>query len=163
MRSVAEDWGIIEVVPKVKLLRSMQPEVDFYDFPEWERLVAAAKELDARAYLSVLLAGEAGLRVGEIVALEWGDIDFTRGVLRVSRGEWQGHVTSPTSRSRQRCATCTYHHRQNETPSGCWNVAFVAPARHSRPKAVVQSKKPSSFSRVASGVYGIRRRRMAQF
>ncbi len=92
---VAKDWGIIESVPKVKLLKSMQPEVDFYDFPEWERLVAAAKELDARAYLSVLLAGEAGLRVGEIVALEWGDIDFTRGVLRISRSEREGDVTSP--------------------------------------------------------------------
>jgi len=57
----------------------------FYDFVEYERLVAPARETGVRAYLLVLLAGEAGLRLGEMVALEWRDIDFTKGQVCVQR------------------------------------------------------------------------------
>ena len=42
--------------------------VSFYDFDEYERLVAAAKAIDIRSHLLVLLSGEAGLRSGEMVA-----------------------------------------------------------------------------------------------
>jgi integrase len=47
-------------------------------FEEFDRLVAAARALDGRAYLLVLMAGEAGLRLGEMVALEWSDIAFVK-------------------------------------------------------------------------------------
>ncbi len=45
--------------------------------------------------LTVLLGGEAGLRVGEIVGLEWSDIDLKRGTLTVNRSVWRGMVTPP--------------------------------------------------------------------
>ncbi|HUR21325.1 MAG TPA: hypothetical protein VMZ90_10990 [Vicinamibacterales bacterium] len=35
-----------------------------------------ARAIDQRTYLIVLLGGEAGLRCGEMIALEWGDIDL---------------------------------------------------------------------------------------
>jgi integrase len=50
-----------------------------YDFEEYERLVGAAKAMDRNAYLIALLGGEAGLRCGEIMALEWGDVDLSEG------------------------------------------------------------------------------------
>ena len=43
--------------------------MSFYDFNEYERLVAAASLVDATAHLIVLLGGEAGLRCGEMIAL----------------------------------------------------------------------------------------------
>ena len=43
----------------------------------------------------VLLGGDAGLRLGEIVALEWGDIDLHARRLTVQRSDWCGHVTVP--------------------------------------------------------------------
>ncbi len=43
----------------------------------------------------VLLGGHAGLRRGEMVALEWSDVDFKRGPLTVGRGQWEGEVISP--------------------------------------------------------------------
>ncbi len=49
---------------------------------------------DRRTYLIVLLGGEAGLRCGEMMALEWRDVDLTKGQLCVERSEWKGHVTS---------------------------------------------------------------------
>jgi integrase len=50
----------------------------------------------------VLLGGDAGLRLGEIIALEWRDIDVAARRLTVQRSEWLGHVTVPKGgRSRQ--------------------------------------------------------------
>src|SRR6185436_3940344 len=46
------------------------------------------------AYLIALLGGEAGLRCGEIVALEWSDVDLAKHQLSVARSEWKGHVTA---------------------------------------------------------------------
>lgn len=34
------------------------------------------------------------MRCGEIMALEWGDINFPRRKLGVQRSDWKGHVTS---------------------------------------------------------------------
>ena len=42
----------------------------------------------------VLLGGEAGLRCGEIMALEWRDVDLNKRQLTVERSDWKGHVTS---------------------------------------------------------------------
>jgi integrase len=51
----------------------------------------------ADTYLMVLLAGDAGLRLGEIVALEWRDVDLPARRLTVQRSDWCGHVTVPKS------------------------------------------------------------------
>ncbi|MBI4262919.1 MAG: helix-turn-helix domain-containing protein [Acidobacteria bacterium] len=49
-----------------------------------------SKTLDVNAYLIVLLGGEAGLRCGEIIALEWSDVDLGKRQLCVQRSEWRG-------------------------------------------------------------------------
>ena len=90
------EWGVIERVPcTVKVLPISKGSAQFYDFDEFERLVAAAKTTDRRAYVLVLLAGEAGLRLGEMVALEWSDINFAKGLVCVQRSAWKGQVASP--------------------------------------------------------------------
>jgi integrase len=58
------------------------------------------------AHLVVLLGGEAGLRCGEMMALEWTDVDFAKRQLRVARSEWKGHVTMPKG-GRLRCVPMT--------------------------------------------------------
>src|SRR5712692_6866714 len=88
--------GVIERIPcTIRLLRVPKPSAGFYDFDEYERLVTAAKMLDQNAYLIALLGGEAGLRCGEMIALEWGDVDLGKRQLCVQRSEWRGHVTVP--------------------------------------------------------------------
>jgi integrase len=91
----AVEWGVIERAScSVKLLKTPKTTVPFYDFDEYERLLGAARS-DARTYLIALLGGEAGLRCGEIKALEWTDIDLKKRQLCVARSEWNGHVTMP--------------------------------------------------------------------
>jgi integrase len=94
----AVEWEVIERMPcTITLLRVSRSATHFYDFDEFERLVAAARAMDARAYLLVLMAGEAGLRLGEMVALEWSDIDFVKRQVCVQRSAWKGHIASPKS------------------------------------------------------------------
>ncbi len=88
------EWEVIERSPAtIRLLRIPKPSAGFYDFDEYEQLVAAAKEMDRNAYLIVLLGGEAGLRCGEIMALEWSDVDLGKRQLCVQRSDWKGHIT----------------------------------------------------------------------
>jgi integrase len=71
----AVEWNVIERMPcTIRLLPIHKPSMGFYDFDEYERLVEAAR-LDRTGYLIVLLGVEAGLRCGEIIALEWGDVN----------------------------------------------------------------------------------------
>jgi integrase len=71
-------------------------EASFHNFDEFERLVEVARS-ETLALLVVLIGGEAGLRCGEMMALEWTDIDFAKRQLTVARCEWKGHVTMPNS------------------------------------------------------------------
>jgi integrase len=92
----AVEWDVLERLPcRIKVLKVSKSSRPFYSFDEFERLVAAALTLDTRAYLLVLLAGEAGLRSGEMVALEWTDIDFVKGQLCVQRSAWKGQIATP--------------------------------------------------------------------
>ena len=93
---VAVEWGVIDVMPcTIRLLKSAAPTMPFYDFDDYARLVEAAEKLGPSVLAMVLLGGDAGLRRGEIIALEWGDIDLRRGVLTVARSSWNGQVDSP--------------------------------------------------------------------
>jgi integrase len=94
----AVEWDVIERMPcAIRLLPISKPSMGFYDFDDYEQLVGAAKTLDPNAYLIVLLGGEAGLRCGEIIALEGRDVDLGKRQLCVQRSEWRGHVTVPKS------------------------------------------------------------------
>lgn len=96
MFTAAVEWGVIERMPvELKRLKATKATMHFYDFDDFEALISAASKIDRRALLMVLLGGEAGLRSGEIRALEWSSIDFRRRLLAVERSEYKGHVTLP--------------------------------------------------------------------
>jgi integrase len=72
------------------LLPIAKPSATFHDFDDYERLVESAQATDPRAYQVVLLGGEAGLRCGEMMALEWTDVDLAKRQLSVQRSEMEG-------------------------------------------------------------------------
>jgi len=77
------------------MLPIAKPSMGFYDFEQYEQLAEAAKATDPACYLIVLLGGDAGLRCGEMMALEWRDVDLQKRQICVERSEWKGHVTVP--------------------------------------------------------------------
>lgn len=93
---VAVEWKVIDAMPcRIRLLKVTTPEMTFWDFDEYERLVDAAQRVDARVHLIVLLAGEAGVRHGEILSLHQTDVDHQRGFLTVQRNDWRGQIDHP--------------------------------------------------------------------
>jgi integrase len=89
-------WEVIERLPcTIRLLPVPKSAASFHDFNEYERLVNAAQRRGATSYLIVLLGGEAGLRLGEITALEWTDVDLHKRQLCIQRSQWKEHVTIP--------------------------------------------------------------------
>ena len=93
MLKTAVEWDVIAKLPcGIKLLPTPRKEASFHDFDGFERLADVARS-DLQTYLVVLLGAEAGLRCGEMMALEWTDIDLNKRQLCVARSDWKGHVT----------------------------------------------------------------------
>jgi len=71
-------------------------------FEEYARLLAAAKAESEEWYAAVCLAGEAGLRVGEIKALRWReDIDMIARTITVNQQTSRGETGTPKGRTRR--------------------------------------------------------------
>jgi integrase len=92
----AVEWDAIDRMPcTIRLLPIPKSSATFHDFDQYERLVEVAKAIDPVTELMVLLGGEAGLRCGEMIALEWRDVDLAKRQLSVQRSDWNGEITSP--------------------------------------------------------------------
>ncbi|NTX15503.1 site-specific integrase [Myxococcus sp. CA056] len=86
--ALAEEQGAIRQATRVKLFRKLpKPPFDFLSFEEAEHLLAVA-EPEWRAVLFVAI--KAGLRQGELIGLQWNDLDLPRSMLHVRRSIWRG-------------------------------------------------------------------------
>lgn len=95
---VAVTKSVLDEVPlQIKWLKTMLPKMPFYDFDEYDRLRAAAWKIDPRCALIVLLAGDAGLRCGEIRALLWSSVNFVNDLITVERAYSLDQVLAPKS------------------------------------------------------------------
>jgi integrase len=92
----AVEWNEIAAMPcTISLLRNPRASAKCHDFDQFEKLVQAARNVGPNAEMAVLLGGEARLRLGEMVALEWRDVDLQQQQICVERSEWKGQVTAP--------------------------------------------------------------------
>jgi len=90
--ATAAEQGVIEHVPSIKWLKVEKPPFDFLSFDEAERLISSA-EPEWRTM--VALALKSGLRLGELMGLQWSDLDLTTGRLTVRRNIWRGVTNTP--------------------------------------------------------------------
>jgi len=118
MLKTAIEWEMIDQLPcSIRLLPVARRDAAFHDFGAYEQLLNAALSIDSRTYLIALLGGEGGMRAGEIVALEWADIDLERRQINIRHSDWRGQLTSPKNgRGRfvamtERVATALRKHR----------------------------------------------------
>jgi len=79
-------------------------EIRYLTIPEIRTLIAHARrgmyqEIDRALYL---VAAMTGLRLGELVALRWRDVDWVAGVIRVRRNYVRGREGTPKSRRSSR-------------------------------------------------------------
>ncbi|MCP3163311.1 tyrosine-type recombinase/integrase [Myxococcus qinghaiensis] len=86
--TLAEEQRAIRQAPRVKLFGKLpKPPFDFLSFEEAEQVLAVA-EPEWRPAL--LVAIKAGLRQGELIGLQWSDLDLQRSTLHVRRTIWRG-------------------------------------------------------------------------
>lgn len=98
----AEAARVISHAPSVGLLKVERPEIVAWSLEEYARLLDATKALDPIWYAAVCLAGEAGLRIGEVRALDWRrDVDLVAGTITVNRQTRRGETTTPKGRTRR--------------------------------------------------------------
>ena len=94
MLRFAADAQVIDKLPRIKFLRVFKKPIDFLTADEAARLIEAAKA-DPEQLAAILCGLDAGMRVGEIRALEWGDLDLVAAKMIVQRTNYRGHTGSP--------------------------------------------------------------------
>ncbi len=98
----AVDAELIDHSPKIRFRRTERPEIEAWNWDEYARILAAARAESPGWYAGVCLAGEAGLRVGEVRALRWReDVDLVAGTVTVNQQSWKGQEGTPKGRTRR--------------------------------------------------------------
>ncbi len=90
--SHAVEWGRLDTLPLVKWLSTTPPTFDFLSEPECELLLSDMTEPSWRPML--ITARFTGMRVGELLALDWSDVDLKRRQIAVSRALYKGVISS---------------------------------------------------------------------
>lgn len=98
--------GLVTRLPVIKSLKNGGGRARFYSPEDYGTLVRAAAESDPRALVLVLLAGDAGMRIGEVIALDWARVDFGANKVHVEVTDWNGQV-GPTKGGKPRSVPMT--------------------------------------------------------
>ncbi len=95
---VAYEWEIIAAIPKFRWMKLPPASFRYLEFDEAERLLGAARgDVEQQWHAMILLALSTGMRQGELLAVQWDDIDLVAGRLLVRRSVTRGVVGTPKS------------------------------------------------------------------
>jgi len=98
----AEEAQVVDRAPRVRLFKVERPEIECWTFDEYGQILAAAWAESPFLHVAALLAGDAGLRVGEIRTLDWErDVDLGAGTVTIHAQIWKGFVGTPKGRTRR--------------------------------------------------------------
>jgi len=86
---VAQEWGVIEKVPRIKLLKVQAQKFDHLSEEECQLLLDNSEGLLRDL---ILVALKTGLRFGELIALEWKDVDFANHQMTVRQSIYRGRL-----------------------------------------------------------------------
>jgi len=96
MGTIAVEWKKIDSFPRMPWFKIRYEDFEFFDFGEVERLLAGATK-DEEWYSAILLAVKTGMRLGELRAVRWDDIDLVKGQVYVRRNLWRTIEGTPKS------------------------------------------------------------------
>ena len=70
---------------KIKRPKTKEKEVSCFSLAEQKKIEQAALSSKKRKFIGIVIRLYSGLRIGELLALTWSDIDFTKGTLAVNK------------------------------------------------------------------------------
>jgi integrase len=85
---------LIAAVPEFEWFGKSEQPFDFLDFEEAERLLEGAAKV-SEWECAIVLAIKTGMRLGELRALRWSDVDLVKRQVRISRNLWRHHEGTP--------------------------------------------------------------------
>ena len=89
------DAQVIASAPRVGMFKIDRPEIEFWEYEEYTRILEVAAKRSASWLVAVSLCGEAGLRVGEMKALRWENVDLVARTITVSEQTRRGITGTP--------------------------------------------------------------------
>lgn len=94
-------WGYLLKNPAehVEMPRAERKEMEILTVEELQLFLKTAKETEPEHYPFFLTAALTGMRLGELLALRWTDINWTNGQIHVRRSLSFGKFTEPKSRA----------------------------------------------------------------
>lgn len=92
--NTAQEWSLIENVPTIRFLKVQSFKVDYLSEEECELLLNKTKGVIVEM---ILLALRTGLRFGELIALNWQDVNLDRKILTVDKSISKGLMGSTKS------------------------------------------------------------------
>jgi integrase len=90
----AVEWDIIKSIPRIKRLRVTPNKFDYLSEEEAEQILAQA---DGQIKEMIFFCLKTGVRFGELIALDWNDIDFQEKQITVRRSIVRGIMGSTKS------------------------------------------------------------------
>ena len=70
---------------KIKRPKIDQKQIECFNIKEQKQIEQAVIDSSKEKYLGILLCLYTGLRIGELLALEWSDVDFQKGLIYISK------------------------------------------------------------------------------
>ena len=70
---------------KLKRPKAVEKQIECFSVVEQKKIEQAVRETAKPYMIGILICLYTGLRIGELLALEWGDIDFSNGTLMVDK------------------------------------------------------------------------------
>ncbi len=100
--SIAEDWGYLAHVPKIRWKTVVLPDPKYLTRDEFERLIAATEPGFWRTL--VLFVLRTGVRFGEAMGLRWEDLDLSEPApsVHIRRAVEHGNIGEPKTKAGKR-------------------------------------------------------------
>jgi len=91
----AQEWGRIPLLPKVRKIKTAPPPFDFLTPPESEQLLRYARLREPTWHDMILLGLRTGMRRGELLGLQWADVDLDKRKITVRHSLVMGLLSCP--------------------------------------------------------------------
>jgi len=110
----AVEWGYLEANPARRIkMPPMQRRRKIIVLTR-EQLATLLKVLQEPVKMLAITVAMTGLRIGEVLALRWKNVDFEKDIIRVREAVYEGNISSPKSkaasgtfRSGRPCMSCS--------------------------------------------------------